>query len=84
MYGWAEAELFVQALKAAGPRATRASLLAALKGVKQFSANGLIGPAEPGTRQATNCYVLWVIRNGQFQRVDTPAGAYRCDGTMAG
>ena len=84
MYGWAEAELFVQALKAAGPRATRASLLTALKTVKQFSANGLIGPADPGTRQATNCYVLWVIRNGQFQRVDTPTGSYRCDGTMAG
>ena len=84
MYGWAEAELFVQALKAAGPRATRASILAALKGVKQFSANGLIGPADPGARQATNCYVLWVIRNGQFQRIDTPTGSYRCDGAMAG
>ena len=84
MYGWAEGELFVQALKAAGPKATRASLLAALKTVQQFSANGLIGTANPGARQATNCYVLWVIHNGQFQRVDTPSGAYRCDGTMAG
>ncbi|MHB1923722.1 MAG: ABC transporter substrate-binding protein [Acidimicrobiales bacterium] len=83
MYGWAEAALFVQALKAAGPRATRASLLAALHGVKEFSDNGMIGQADPGDRQPTNCYVLWQIHNGQFQRVDSPASSYRCDGTMA-
>ena len=83
MYGWAEAALFVQALKAAGPRATRASLLTALHGIKQFSDNGMIGQADPGQRQPTNCYVLWRIHNGQFERVDSPASSYRCDGTMA-
>jgi ABC-type branched-subunit amino acid transport system substrate-binding protein len=84
MYGWAEAALFVQALKAAGSKATRASLLGALKGVKQFSDNGMIGSANPGDRVATNCYALWQIHNGQFIRVDTPTGSYRCDGSMAG
>jgi len=83
MYGWAEAALFVKALKAAGPRATRTSLLAALHGVKQFSDNGMIGQADPGDRQPTNCYVLWQIHNGQFERVDTSTSSYRCDGTMA-
>lgn len=84
MYGWAEAALFVQALKAAGPRATRASLMTALKSVHSFSDNGMVGTADPASKVPTNCYVLWQIHNGAFARVDTPANGYRCDGTLAG
>jgi hypothetical protein len=43
IYGWSSAELFVQALRAAGPRATRAGLQAALRGIHKFDASGLLG-----------------------------------------
>lgn len=80
MYGWAEAALFVQALKAAGPKATQAGLMAALRSIHNFSDNGLVAPADPAGKVPTHCYVLWQIHNGQFQRLDTPSSGYRCDG----
>lgn len=80
MYAWAEAALFVQAVKAAGPDLTQAKVIAALKSVHNFDDNGMVGPADPADKVATHCYVLWQVQNGQFARVDTPAGGYRCDG----
>ncbi len=48
LYGWINAELFVQALKGAGADPTRASLEAQLDKVTSFNASGLISTAEPG------------------------------------
>ena len=80
MYSWAGAKLFVEALKKAGPKATRASLLAAVKGIGTFDAGGIISPGNPGAKTPSQCYVLWQIKGGKFIRTDTPAGKYRCDG----
>jgi ABC-type branched-subunit amino acid transport system substrate-binding protein len=82
MYGWAEAALFVQALKAAGPHATRAAVMATLRSIHSFSDNGVVGPADPAGKVATHCYVLWSIHNGNFGRLDTPPTNFRCDGTF--
>jgi hypothetical protein len=84
MYAWAEAALFVQALKAAGPKATRAGLMAQLHSIGSFGDNGLIGPANPGAKTPPICYVLWQVQNGEFVRVNTPATGYRCDGAFHG
>lgn len=84
MYSWAEAAMFVQALKAAGPRATRGGLLAQLHKLGSFNDNGLIAPANPGAKTPPVCYVLWQVQNGHFARVNTPANGYRCDGTLHG
>lgn len=84
MYGWAEAALFVQALKAAGPKLTQASVMAALQKIHSFNDNGMIGTANPGGKVPTTCYVLWEIQNGQFVRQDTPPGGYNCNGALVG
>lgn len=81
VFGWAAGALFVQALIAAGPQATRASLLAELRKVRSFSANGLVGQADPAGKKPTICYVLWEIKGGLYRRV-APAKGYRCDGTF--
>jgi ABC-type branched-subunit amino acid transport system substrate-binding protein len=82
MYGWAEGALLVQALKAAGPRVTRAAVMAALRTIHSFNDNGILGTADPAGKIPTHCYVLWQIHGGQFVRLDSPAGGYRCDGTF--
>jgi ABC-type branched-subunit amino acid transport system substrate-binding protein len=79
-YGWGSARLFVQALQAAGPKATRAGLIAALKNIHQFDANGLLALADPAAKQPPTCYVLARINGGKFARVDDPPNGYRCDG----
>lgn len=83
-YGWISAELFVQALKAAGPNPTRGSVLQALRKVTSFNADGLITTSNPATKQPGHCYVISRIENGAFTRVDDPpltsaSQGYRCD-----
>lgn len=80
MYAWASAKLFVQALQAAGPRATRAGLMAQLRKTTSFGGQ-IIAPTNPAGKKPGNCYVVWVIKGGVYQRQDTP-GRYRCDGTF--
>lgn len=78
-YGWASAELFVQALKAAGPKATRASTMKALQGIHSFDASGMFAKADPAGKKPATCWILTKLVNGAFQRV-SPATGFRCDG----
>jgi ABC-type branched-subunit amino acid transport system substrate-binding protein len=79
-YGWTSARLLVQALQAAGPQAKRATLIAALKNIHQFDANGLLAPADPAGKGAASCYVIADIKGGKFVRAPDSASGYRCDG----
>jgi branched-chain amino acid transport system substrate-binding protein len=80
VYGWASARLFVQALQAAGPKATRAGVIGALKNVHQFDANGLLALGDPAAKQPPSCYIIARINGGNYARVDDPPSSYRCDG----
>jgi ABC-type branched-subunit amino acid transport system substrate-binding protein len=81
VYGWASAQLFVESLKKAGPKATRADVLRELRKVTRFDAGQLLAPANPAGKKPATCWILTVVKGGKFQRVDTPATGYRCDGT---
>jgi hypothetical protein len=81
VYGWASARLFVQALQAAGPKATRAGVLAALKNVTEFDSNGLLAKGNPAAKQPPICYVVARIADGKFSRLDSPPPGFRCDGS---
>jgi ABC-type branched-subunit amino acid transport system substrate-binding protein len=78
VYGWASGRLFVKALEAAGPKATRADVLAALRGIDDFDSNGLLGPAGPASRRPGVCFLPVMINGGKYQRFETPKG-FRCD-----
>jgi ABC-type branched-subunit amino acid transport system substrate-binding protein len=81
VYGWESAAMFVQALKAAGPQATRASLLGALQQIDHFDGNGMLAPSGPASKTPATCYIMVQVHNGKFERVDSPTGQFRCDGT---
>jgi ABC-type branched-subunit amino acid transport system substrate-binding protein len=57
--GWANAALFVQALKAAGQNPTQKSLLTALSGIHSFTADGFQSLADPGAKQPSQCYLVF-------------------------
>jgi hypothetical protein len=80
VYGWSEAQLFVQALRTVGPDVTRAKVVTALKGVTHFS-NDLMAPAGPGNKTPAHCYVLTKLVNGQWIRLNTLPSKFRCDGS---
>jgi ABC-type branched-subunit amino acid transport system substrate-binding protein len=77
-YGWESARLFVQALAAAGPRATRAGLLAELKKIDNFDGNGMLAPAGPASKRPPTCFITIQVTNGKFTRADPPTG-FICD-----
>jgi hypothetical protein len=80
LYGWASAQLFVQALRAAGPHPTRGAVLHALDHITTFNASGLLAPGDPASKTPPSCYIMIRIIDGKYQRVaDPPNGGYRCD-----
>ena len=82
--GWLSAELFVQALRGAGPHPTRGSLLQALRHITAFSSADLAPVSDPAGKVPVSCYLLGRVVDGAFQRlddppVDGPTHGYRCD-----
>lgn len=78
LYGWASAQLFVQGLRGAGATPTRASLMAALKKITSFSADGMLPPADPASKHPATCYLIAAIQSGAWHRVEPPSGGYTC------
>ena len=78
--GWASGRLLFQAMKAAGPKATRADVLKALRAITEFSANDLLAPAGPGAKRPPTCMLIAQLRQGKYARVD-PAKGFICNGT---
>ena len=84
LFGWMSAELFTQALKAAGPDPTRGSVLQALRQIHSFNGGNIEATADPASKSPSTCYLIAQVVNGQFQRLDDPpisgpTGGYRCD-----
>ncbi len=79
VYGWTAAELFAQALKAAGPNPTRAGLIAQLNKITSFSGNNLIAPGNPAKNIPPSCWLLAQLKNGKIVRVSpSPSSGYVC------
>ena len=82
--GWVNTELFVQALRAAGPDPSRGSLLRALQKITAFDTGNIIPVSDPARRVPISCYLLGEIKGGVFTRMDDPpisgpTHGYRCD-----
>jgi ABC-type branched-subunit amino acid transport system substrate-binding protein len=66
---WINAQLFVQALKAAGPNPTRASLETQLNKITSFDAGGLMSPQNPAQKIPGQCWLAAKYENGTWQRI---------------
>jgi len=84
LYGWLSAELFTQALQAAGKDPTRGSVLQQLKDITSFNGGGIITTSNPAEKLPGSCYIIAKIVDGHYQRyqdppVSGPTHGYRCD-----
>jgi branched-chain amino acid transport system substrate-binding protein len=78
--GWINAQLFVQALKAAGPNPTRAGLTAQLNKINSFNASGLISVQNPAQKIPGQCWLTAKYTNGKWLRVSPdPKAAFVCN-----
>jgi ABC-type branched-subunit amino acid transport system substrate-binding protein len=80
VYGWSSAQMFVKALTAAGPKAKRADVIAQLKKITSFDADGMLAPSNPAGKKPPTCWLGAVVKSGKWTRV-TPDKGFRCDGT---
>jgi ABC-type branched-subunit amino acid transport system substrate-binding protein len=78
VFGWTEAQLFVEALKKAGPRATRPSLLAALRSIHSLDTLGLLPSGDPASKKPTPCFIVGHWDNGSWKRWNSPAKGFDC------
>ena len=81
LLGWASAQLFVQALKAAGPHPTRGTVIDQLKKITSFDASGLLAPDNPAAKKSPNCYLMAGIKHGQFVREYPTGSGFACNAT---
>ena len=79
-FGWASARLFTQALAAAGPKPTRAGVIAELKKIDNFDGNGMLAPAGPASKRPPRCYMMIKVDNGKFARSTRRPGFICNDG----
>jgi ABC-type branched-subunit amino acid transport system substrate-binding protein len=82
LFGWASAEMFVQALKAAGPDPTRGAVMAQLKKITSFNADGLFGGSDPAAKKVTACFLMAGIKNGKFVRELPTSGGFDCNAKL--
>jgi ABC-type branched-subunit amino acid transport system substrate-binding protein len=78
LFGWASAQLFVQALQAAGPHPTRGAVIAQLKKITSFDASGMVAPTNPAAKKPQGCFMIATIKNGKFVRV-MPKSGFDCN-----
>jgi len=78
VFGWGSVRLLADALKAAGPRITRANVADAIRKLGTYDVHGLVAPANPGTKAPPTCYIVVKVVNGQFSRSDSPPPGFRC------
>lgn len=80
LFGWASAELFVQALRAAGPNPTRSGLIAQLDKITSFDAGGLIAPDNPAQKKPPTCWILIKNTGTTWERTGpSPKSGFVCN-----
>ena len=77
LLGWASADLFATALRAAGPAPTRDGVLQQLRAQTRWDAAGLLAPRNPAGKQRAPCHLIVVVKDGKWQR-STPARGFEC------
>ena len=78
LFGWASAQLFVQALQAAGPHPTRGAVIDQLKKITSFDASGMVSPTDPAAKKPSGCFIMATIKNGKYVRV-LPKSGFDCN-----
>ena len=78
---WAAGQLFAQAMQAAGPNLTRASLIDAVHQVHGFTAGGMLPTSDPGRKLSPTCMVIVGVKGHTFTRLDPPNSGFQCNGS---
>ena len=76
-YAWGAAKLFVELAAKIGPNLTRKALLAAVRNVHDYTANGLFSPQDVGGKRTSKCWAFIRLQGGRWVR-EAPGSGFRC------
>jgi Periplasmic binding protein len=85
---WVSGEIFATAVNSvvakSGPNGlTRTALLAAIKNIHDFDANGFTAPTDIGGKVGSKCLIGMQVQNGKFVRIDpVEPGTFDCTGKV--
>jgi hypothetical protein len=85
---WVAGEIFTTAVNEViaknGPNGlTRAAILAAVRNIHDFDANGFTAPTDIGGKVGSKCLIGMQVQNGKFVRVSpVEPGTFNCDGRV--
>ncbi|ANZ39477.1 hypothetical protein BBK82_28945 [Lentzea guizhouensis] len=77
MFAWAAARLFVVSAAKVGPQLTRKAMLDQVRGVREFTAEGMVAPQDVGGKRTSACMTLVRLKGGTWTRL-APASGYSC------
>ena len=81
-YGWASGRILLHALQEAGPNLTREAVLASLRKLDDFDANGLLANAGPASKRQPTCNLFMQVKGGKFTRVEPAGKGFLCEGEI--
>lgn len=75
---WSSADLFVKALKSAGAKPTRDSVLAELRKINSFDAGGILAPIDPAGKHWAKCFLVVKVQDQKWHRVEPAGNGFHC------
>jgi ABC-type branched-subunit amino acid transport system substrate-binding protein len=69
LYAWSAARLFVQEAIKLGGKLTRASMVQALRGIRDWTGNGLHVPMQVGPKTSYNCITMIQYKGGKWRKI---------------
>lgn len=74
---WVAADMFVGALKAAGPDPTQAKIVAEMQKLTAYTGNGLVGTINPAQKKPPSCFNVIEVKGGKWIKT-FPARGFQC------
>lgn len=82
LYAWSAARLFVEKAIALGGKLDRAGIVSAMKGVKDWTGNGLHVPQQVGSKVTANCAAIFQLSGGKWSKIS--GSSYVCGDRIPG
>jgi len=75
--GWVAADMFVTALRQAGPDPSQANILEQMRTFTEYTGNGIVAPINPAQKQLTTCFHIIKIEGGKWSK-EFPGQGFQC------
>lgn len=77
LLGWVAADMFVTALRQAGPDPSQAKILEQMRTFTEYTGNGIVAPINPAQKKFVSCFHIIKVEGGRWGK-EFPARGFQC------